>query len=238
VSWVAAGAWTNWYGTYPNYYSHGGFAEGQLAEAIPSSTFNLMLSEFTPYQQGFDASAGNVHWAVIPSPGSTGDHIAYGDAMPLAGLPTSGAYSFTHVGGTAPTNNEGKAGAITSGGTFNINFGSQTASFSGLHYWVPGPSGSGVSSVTYMVSGSGSTSGSGSGSMMIDCNPCYNTTYMVSNKGETGWWSGTGFGANMQGAAVAVATGANVVGSNPNPATGGGYYYPQQTATTQVYKRQ
>jgi hypothetical protein len=45
---------------------------------------------------------------------------------PVTAAPTSGIFTFTHVGGTQPTDSAGNVGTLTNGGTWTVNFGTRT----------------------------------------------------------------------------------------------------------------
>ncbi|HET7833447.1 MAG TPA: FecR family protein [Gallionella sp.] len=53
---------------------------------------------------------------------TTYEHWATGDPVNFAALPTSGIYSYTWVGGTRPTDQNGNVGAMANGGTIGITF--------------------------------------------------------------------------------------------------------------------
>jgi hypothetical protein len=45
---------------------------------------------------------------------------------PVTAAPTSGIFTFNHVGGTQPTDSAGKVGTLTNGGSWTVNFGTRT----------------------------------------------------------------------------------------------------------------
>jgi hypothetical protein len=49
-------------------------------------------------------------------------------AAPVTAAPTSGIFTFAHVGGTQPTDSAGNAGTLTNGGSWTVNFGTRTIS--------------------------------------------------------------------------------------------------------------
>jgi hypothetical protein len=216
VSWVDAWGWSSGYG-----WEIGSDSSGDFGEQLNSSEFASIQSFLSHYEQGFSADAGNVHWGWVPETGGTGDHWAYGDAM--AGLPTSGIYTFTHVGGTVPTNNEGKAGGLDYASPFTINFGAKTIN-GYLSYWVPAPTAIGSGSIYYNAQIHGLIDG-GPGSSTLTCS---GGSYGCTPMGMTS--SGTGFGNPLKGIAMGVATSAMITYLSTT--------VPQTTATVQVYKRQ
>lgn len=211
VSYASAWGWAN-----GSYWSIGSEGTGELAEQVSAAEFNAVTSYLANYQTGFNADAGNVHWGMVPiSGGDTGDHWAYGDPAP-GYLPTSGIATFSHIGGTLPTNNEGRTGSAVSSSGFTINFNHQTI-VGDMQYSVPLPTSLGAGNVSYMIYINGSTSG-GAGSSTFYCSSTPTCTPLNMTS------SGTAFGATFQGLAMAVATAANVGG------------VAQTTATVQVYK--
>ena len=50
------------------------------------------------------------------------EHWATGDLLDFAALPTSGTYTYSHVGGTRPTDQNGNLGTAVTGGNMSINF--------------------------------------------------------------------------------------------------------------------
>lgn len=47
-------------------------------------------------------------------------------AAPVTAAPTSGIFTFAHVGGTQPTDSAGNVGNLTNGGAWTVNFGTRT----------------------------------------------------------------------------------------------------------------
>jgi len=214
LSWTAA-----WGYASGGYWEIGSEGTGPLSESVSASEFAAVTSYLSAYEHSYTPqenidriAAGNVHWGVVPFAGGTGDHWAYGE--PLAALPTSGIYTFTHIGGTTPKNNEGMSGAYTGGGDFVLNFTANTVSGT-INYTVPQPSILGVGNVAYSVGISGSITGSG-GTTTVSCGSCANAVATS---------DGTGFGNPVKGLAMGVATYAEISG------------YAQTTATVQVYKK-
>lgn len=212
VSWASAWGWTDYYG-----WHIGAEGTGELAETISSGEFSAITSFLANYEQGFDASAGNVHWGMVPTgAGETGDHWAYGDASPGT-LPTSGIATFSRIGGTAPTNNDGASGSWLGGSAITINFSAQTLTGT-MQYSVPGPGALSMYPVTYNVS-LNENIGGGANSSSFSCSTGAGGCSML---GIT--TSGAAFGKNWQGLAMGVATAADVAS------------VVQTTATVQVYK--
>lgn len=75
-------------------------------------------------QVNYSAAAG-AYWYYVPPSESfgLGTHRAFGDA-PTVAMPTAGVAQYNFVGGTAPTDNYGRAGSFTST-NLTMNFGSQ-----------------------------------------------------------------------------------------------------------------
>jgi hypothetical protein len=79
-------------------------------------------------------------------------HWVHGAAV--TSLPTSGIFTFTHVGGTRPTDGAGNVGTLTSGGSWTVNFGSKTLySASPVTWTMP----NGVSYQAYISPGAAAT---------------------------------------------------------------------------------
>jgi hypothetical protein len=110
----------------------------------------------------------------------TSDQIVHwvGGAAVTA-LPTSGIFTFTHVGGTRPTDGAGNVGTLTSGGSWTVNFGSKTLySASPVTWTMP----NGVSYQAYISPGAAATWST------------YSDTYSESSGGGT--YSSTETGVN------------------------------------------
>lgn len=224
VSQTALVAWVDAWGGSDYINAEG---TGFRAEAVSSAEFNAFKSAFAKYQQGYDASAGNVRWGVVPVAGQTGDHAAFGDPSPGV-LPTSGIATFNRIGGTLPTNNEGATGTITGYSPITINFTAQTISGS-LDYNVPPPSGMNTSSnVYYYVTMSGSIAPNGTGTSTFSCSYSPGSCTNGSEAGGTLKGDGAAFGSKFQGLALGVATKSSVTYSSTT--------VTQTTATVQVYK--
>ena len=215
VSWTSAWGWRS-----GSYWGLGSESSGGLGEKISASEFAAITAHLAPYEQGFSATAGNVHWGMEPFAGGTGDHWAYGDAM--GPLPTSGIYTFNRIGGTTPTNNEGKTGAFGSASALTLNFNQQTI-VGNMNYTVPLPTPLGAGNVAYNIYLNGYLNGT-AGSSYFTCSSTPTCTQANLTTSMTS--SGTGFGSAHQGAAISVATAAIISGVT------------QTTATVQVYQRQ
>lgn len=64
-------------------------------------------------------------------------HFMAGD--PVTNMPGSGIYTFNHIGGTRPTDHLGNMGTLNSGGSWTVDFGSQTiATASAVNWTVDG----------------------------------------------------------------------------------------------------
>jgi hypothetical protein len=107
----------------------------------------------------YTGAEGTVHWGRYDSNGTVTDstgtfsekdttHWAIG--TPVTALPTSGVFTFLHVGGTQPTDRAGNVGNLTSGGSWTVNFGSRTIATATPVTWTM-PNG-----VSYTVNASGS----------------------------------------------------------------------------------
>ena len=217
VSYASSWGWasgSNW--------SIGSEGTGAFAAKISASEFNAVTTALAPYQQGYSETAGKVHWGMEPTGvGNTGDHWAYGDPAP-GYLPTSGIATFNRIGGTVPTNNEGRTGRFDYASAMTLNFNHQTI-VGNMSYYVPRPSALGTGDVYYYISINGSTSG-GAGSSYFYCSSSPSCAPANTTNSMTA--SGTGFGSQLQGMAMAVSTAAIVGG------------VAQTTSTVQVYQRQ
>ena len=80
------------------------------------------ISRFRPVSSNAAAAA---YWYYVPPTQAfdLGTHRAFGDA-PTISMPTSGMAQYNYVGGTAPTDNYGRAGSF-SGSSLTMNFGNQ-----------------------------------------------------------------------------------------------------------------
>lgn len=124
------------------------------------NTFSASLGTATVLEAGSNVLAGNLNWGRWSGAGSHVDmnfgfpvsmdgpnlHYIYGD--PATNLPTSGIVSYKPTGWTTPTDANGTAGQLISGGTVSVNFSSAVASLSGLTV--------GMNNAVYVVGGSAS----------------------------------------------------------------------------------
>ena len=117
------------------YSSYDGFGNPIGA---PAGTVNFSWAKTAATNTGSNALAGNLSWgrhteteqATVVSGLDVGitfgdtrhEHWATGDLVNFAGLPTSGTYSYSWVGGTNPTDQYGAVGTMTSGGTVSVAF--------------------------------------------------------------------------------------------------------------------
>lgn len=65
------------------------------------------------------------------------EHWATGDLLNVAALPTTGMYTYSHVGGTRPTDQNGNMGTVISGGVVGIDFGQGMVSIVGASWSMP-----------------------------------------------------------------------------------------------------
>jgi len=186
-----------------------------------SSSLAAEIGEHQALASGFSAAAGNVYWGLDKfNPGGP-DHFAFGDTA--TAIPTSGIATYSHIGGTKPSDNLGQGGSLLSGGTLVLNFGSQTATMATpIVYSMPAPpttlSGSGQYTVTFtdvpfnQGAQAASVSYSGMGS--------FSSGQAIVN--------GTFTGKNAEGAILSVATKGKISYSGSAE---------QGTATVQVYQK-
>lgn len=104
----------------------------------PAGTVNFSFTKTAATNTGSDALAGNLSWgrhtetdqAIVVSGLDMGitfsdtrnEHWATGDLVNFAALPTTGTYTYSWVGGTNPTDQNGNPGTMTSGGTVGVAF--------------------------------------------------------------------------------------------------------------------
>lgn len=65
------------------------------------------------------------------------EHWATGDLLNVAALPTTGIYTYSHVGGTRPTDQNGNMGTVISGGVVGIDFGQGSVTVLGASWSMP-----------------------------------------------------------------------------------------------------
>lgn len=212
-----------------------------------TSTYSKSASTNTGAWTGTE---GTAHWGRFEATetysygGSTYDmkemvHWLHGPAVTAA--PTSGIFTFTHVGGTQPTDNFGNVGTRTSGGSWTVNFGSKTIySGSPVTWTMP----NGASYQAYISSGAPASltafgpstySGTADGGTFTTTESGISSIYRSGTTG--GSCSGNGctmtnvvfspqfFGATATGLGVGIATTATTSSGTQN------------TAQVQVYKR-
>ena len=103
-----------------------------------NGTVSFTWAKTASTDTGSHAAAANLSWGRFTWTGSenvlTGtyagntnnetsyEHWASGDLLNIASLPTTGWYTWSHVGGTRPTDQEGNLGTAVVGGIVGINF--------------------------------------------------------------------------------------------------------------------
>lgn len=130
------GAFTETYSETDPYY---GTISGTLSKSASVDTGNVTGIEGTAnwgrfqesdsyvYPGGTISESGIEHWVLGPA---------------VTAMPTSGTFTFSHVGGTQPTDQNGNVGTLTSGGAWTINFGTLTIQSASPVTWTM-PSGAG-----------------------------------------------------------------------------------------------
>lgn len=115
-SWASSGASTvTWYSepqtyTEPGYtqtYTHSGDIE---AGSDPVANLTWARYSWTSISEGPGYTSTTEGWG----------HHMEGD--PTFSLPSSGSYTYSHIGGTRPTDAYGNVGTLTSGGSWTVNF--------------------------------------------------------------------------------------------------------------------
>jgi len=123
-------------GTSDYYYVAGNC--GWNCAGTLDGTVSFTWAKTASTNTGVDAAAGNLTWGRFTHTytgnvltgtytGNTNnetsyEHWATGDLVNFAGLPTAGTFSYSHIGGTQPTDQNGNVGTIISGGTVGITF--------------------------------------------------------------------------------------------------------------------
>ncbi len=192
-----------------------------LSSDTGRSSLVAEISEHQALSSGFSAAAGNVYWGNDRSKPGTGDHFAFGDMA--TAIPTAGIATYSHIGGTIPSDNLGQSGSLIYGGTLVINYGTQTATLSKpIVYTMPAPpvtlAGTGQYTITFtnipfnQGQQAASVSYSGLGSF----------------SGGQAIVNGTYTGKNTEGAILSVATKGTISYSGTAQ---------QGTATAQVYQK-
>lgn len=233
------------------YSSYDGFGNPIGA---PAGTVNFSFTKTAATNTGSNALAGNLSWgrhtetdqATIVSGPDVGitfgdirnEHWATGDLVNFAALPTSGTYSYSWVGGTSPTDQNGALGTMTSGGTVSVAFtGASGAdvSLSGAAWTMPSGSSYSLSFSNQPVNLAQTASYAITTPGWTDVGTDTYMTPIVTTAGCSGTGcpgatvnarvSGMLFGANAEGLAAGIAT-------QPTGAGAGEY-----TASVQAYKR-
>lgn len=193
--------------------------------------------------QGSDAAAGNLTWSRVYNQSSTtySDGSSYSNNIwqheirgdrPTA-IPTSGSYTFSHVGGTSPTDQNGIVGTVTSGGSWSVDFATRTVATVTPVNW-------NVNNVSYSLSVPSQVMTTTTYPTFTAADGSYTSTSTVvtpitninlscspnCTPNSNGSMVAPGFfGSNAQGLGVGYSTSANVGGTN------------QYTAHVQAYKR-
>lgn len=233
------------------YSSYDGFGNPIGA---PAGTVNFSFTKTAATNTGSNALAGNLSWgrhtetdqATIVSGPDVGitfgdtrnEHWATGDLVNFAALPTSGTYSYSWVGGTSPTDQNGALGTMTSGGTVGVAFtgaSGANVSLSGAAWTMPSGSSYSLSFSNQPVNLAQTASYAITTPGWTDVGTDTYMTPIVTTAGCSGTGcpgatvnarvSGMLFGANAEGLAAGIAT-------QPTGAGAGEY-----TASVQAYKR-
>ena len=143
------------------------------------------------------SAAAGAYWYYIPPAGSfqLGTHRAFGDA-PVGARPTSGIAQYNYVGGTAPTDNYGRAGSFF-GTILTMNFANQTVQTTGLTQ-INFTSNAAMNVTTnYILYPQTFSMNAGVQTLTgVTCSPCTGTTVATVN--------GQFLGANRQGFAASI----------------------------------
>lgn len=123
-------------GTSDYYYVAGNC--GWNCAGTLDGTVSFTWSKTASTNTGTDAAAGNLTWGRFTHTNTSNvltgtyagntnsetsyEHWATGDLVNFAGLPTAGTFSYAHIGGTQPTDQNGNVGTIINGGTVGITF--------------------------------------------------------------------------------------------------------------------
>lgn len=232
---------------YYSYYDQFGDPTG-----TPLGTANFSWTKSAATNTGSAASAGNLRWGRYietdqttfvtgSSAGfTTGDtrneHWATGDPVNFAGLPTSGIYAYSWVGGTNPTDQHGNVGTMTNGGTVGVAFtgaSGANVSLSGAAWTMPSGSSYSLSFSSQAVNLAQTTSYAVTTPGWTDVGTNTHMTTITATAGCTGagcpgttvnaMVSGMLFGTNAEGLAAGIST---------QPTGGVGEY----TASVQAYQ--
>ena len=123
-------------GTSDYYYTSGNCGWNCTGTLAGTESFSWAKTAST--DTGSNAAAANLSWgrythtfsgtvltgvyAGNTNNESSYEHWATGDALNVAALPTSGWYTWSHVGGTRPTDQDGNMGTAVNGGIVGITF--------------------------------------------------------------------------------------------------------------------
>lgn len=201
---------------------------------------------------GHTSAAGNAYWGVVFRDGDdkpTGIHMAFGDGP--TNVPTSGIYTYNHVGGTRPRDNFSGVGSWNANAAMSIDFSSKLISTVGSWGWTIGGR-----SYTLVFSGisydhatnSDGVVVAGSGSAGYPINPAGSTFTVSGGSPVTGygvWLNGTFAGEGAAGAYVSIGSqhteegvgiittaSAQVFGKGSSSSGGGGTTYPYSDSYT------
>ncbi|HUW25305.1 MAG TPA: FecR domain-containing protein [Gallionella sp.] len=132
-------------GGISDYYHYTGANCNNNCQGTLAGTVNFSWTKSASTDMGSSVLAGNLSWgrythtysktvltgiyAGNTSSETSYEHWATGDLPNVAALPTSGLYTYSHVGGTRPTDQNGNVGTII-GGAVGITFNSGGASVS------------------------------------------------------------------------------------------------------------
>ncbi len=224
------------------------YTDVETIGGVTTTTGGTLTKTASSDTGSFAASEGSVSWgrfqetdnqtSPTTSALSAWRHWMYGPAV--TSTPTSGTFTFSHLGGTQPTDQSVNVGTLTSGGSWTVNFASKTIQSATPVVWtMPG-------SVTYTVNLASptaftSTNSSNNGTYTINGASTATTTVLsessINRISSAGSLSCSGctpssltispqfFGATGTGLGVGIATGATV-GTNF-----------QTTAQVRVYQR-
>jgi hypothetical protein len=250
-----------------NAYSAGGTSDyyyvtgncGWNCAGTLNGTVSFTWAKTASTNTGADAAAGNLTWGrfthtytgnVVTGTyaGNTNsetsyEHWATGDLVNFAGLPTAGTFSYSHIGGTQPTDQNGNVGTIISGGTVGITFTGvrgATVSLTGASWNMPVTGNTYSASFTnqavtisqqaYNLPNAGYTDVGTSTYITPIVNVGTTCTGACSNNSTpisvNSTFSPILFGANAQGLAAGVSTTMPATGASP----------AENTASVQVYK--
>jgi hypothetical protein len=239
-----------------DYYSYNGECGFDCAGTLDGTT-SFTWAKTASTDTGSNTAAANLSWGRFTSSfnetvltgtyaGNTNnetsyEHWATGDLLDFAALPTSGTYTYSHVGGTRPTDQNGNLGTAVTGGNMSVNFtgaGGATISMAQTTWSMPTTNNSyslsfnnvpvSITQQSYSYTTSGYTdTGTTTHITLIGVNATcsgacsnYSTPINVTSK-----ISPMLFGASAQGLAAGITTIMPVAGTSP----------AENTASVQVY---